>query len=95
MFFTMKEIVIKLVVYCVLVIVTAFVALEMADCQDLGRIFYDKGDSTAGQNARFYFLTLTGIGVIIVQNIFIRWALCALQRDVGRTESEPGAQDTK
>ena len=91
----MKEIVIKFVIYCVLAIVVALVALEMADCQEFGRIFYDKGNSTAGQHARFYFLTLMGIGVIIVQNVFIRWALCAMERRGEHLAPRPGAQQAK
>ncbi len=91
----MKEIAIKFVIFCVLAIVVALVALEMADCQEFGRIFYDKGNSTTGQHARFYFLTLMGIGVIIVQNFFIRWALCAMERKGEDSEPKPGTQGAK
>jgi len=91
----MKEIAIKFFIYCVLAIVVALVALEMADCQEFGRIFYDKGNSAAGQHARFYFLTLMGIGVIIVQNFFIRWALCAMERRAEDSEPKPGTPDAK
>jgi hypothetical protein len=82
----MKELAVKFVIYCVLAIVAAFVALEMADCSDVVRIIYDKGNSEAGQHARFYFLTLMGLGVIIVQNSFIRWAIDAQDRKAPEPE---------
>lgn len=73
----MKEIVLKAVIYCVLTVVILIVAMHTADCHEASRIVYDKGNSFAGQTARFYFLTLMGIAVIIVQNFFIRLALYA------------------
>lgn len=82
----MKEIVLKAVIYCVLAVVILIVAMQTADCHEASRILYDKGNSSAGQMARFYFLTLMGIAVIIVQNFFIRLALYAKDRrpeDIG------------
>ncbi len=43
-------------------------------------------------SGRFQFLALLGIGVIIVQNIFIRWSLLALERNTEASESKPGVQ---
>jgi hypothetical protein len=84
----MKEILIKAVIYSILALVTLKVAVETADCYEVSRILYDKGNSAAGQTARFYFLTLMGIGVIIVQNVFIRFALYANDQKSEDTHAE-------
>ena len=86
----MKEILIEAVLYGFLAVVTLIVAMQTADCYEVGRILYDKGNSAAGQTARFYFLTLMGIGVIIVQNVFIRFALYANAQKSEATAAENG-----
>ena len=84
----MKEIVLKAVIYCVLAVVILIVAMQTADCYEVSRILYDKGNSNAGQTARVYFLTLMGIAVIIVQNFFIRLALYAKDQSPDNTGPE-------
>ena len=91
----MKEILIKALLYGCLAVVTLIVAMQTADCHEVSRILYDKGNSAAGQTARFYFLTLMGIGVIIVQNVFIRFALYANDQKSEDTHAETGRRGEK
>lgn len=85
----MNEIALKMVIYGVLTVLIAMVAMETADCHEATRILYDKGNSAAGQTARFYFLTLMGLAIIIVQNVFIRLALARKEQDSSAPASAP------
>ncbi len=71
----MKEIALKVPIYCVLGIVALIVAMGTADCRGVGQFF-----SNSGRQAWFHFLVLMGLGVIVVQNVFIRWALTAMEQ---------------
>ena len=82
----------KAAIYTVLALITAFVALETADCQEFGRLLYDKGNSDPGQTARFYFLTLLSLAVIIVQNAFLRRALHRMEQNTKAIGTGPSQE---
>ncbi len=44
---------------------------------------------------RYQFLALLGIGIIIVQNVFIRWSLLALERNAEQIQSQLATPATK
>jgi len=65
----------KWTLWIVLPGVIAVLSAHMAHCGDLVCIVWDPGNSHPGLLARFYFLVLMGIAVLITQNCYIRTAL--------------------
>jgi len=66
---------IKAGIYLIAAIVAPFLACNMARCFRLSRLLWDRGHSHASGAARFYFVVIMGLVVIITQNVFIRRAL--------------------
>ena len=71
----------KAIVYACAAVVAAALACNMAHCHNVFRILWDQGNSFPGMLARFYFIVLMGIAVIVTQNYFIRKALRAKRAD--------------
>jgi len=65
----------KIVLYVILFIVATALAIHCSNVLRHGRLITNPGHSEWVYRARFYFLVFIGIGVIIIQNIFIRKAL--------------------
>jgi len=71
---------IKMVVYTCSVVVVALLASKMALCHRISRIIWNPANGTPGMLARFYFLVILGLIVIVTQNIFIRRALARIEK---------------
>lgn len=80
----------KKVLYIILFIVAVVLAMHCSDVRlrHIPRLITNYGHSERLYRARFYFLIFIGIGVIIIQNVFIRNAL-------RRIEENKGNQDKK
>jgi len=73
-----KEAIAKTAIYIVVIFVAAVLAVHCSNVlrhASFDRLFNNRGNSAWVYRARFYFLILTGIGVAITQNVFIRKAL--------------------
>jgi hypothetical protein len=72
---------IKIIVYIFLVFIIAGLAIHCSNVlRHSGAIFTNPGHSEWVYRARFYFLVLMGIAVIITQNVFIRKALKRIEK---------------
>ncbi len=71
---------IRTVVYACSAVIVALLASNMAHCRDPLRIIWDRGHSHPGMLARFYFVVIMGVIVIVTQNVFIRKALARIER---------------
>ncbi len=68
----------KIVIYVLITIVAAILAVHCSNVlrhASFNRLLSNNGHSEWVYRARFYFLVLTGIGIIITQNVFIYKAL--------------------
>ena len=66
----------KIIIHIVLVFVAAGLAVHCSNVlRHSSHLLTNPGHSEWVYRARFYFLVLMGIGVIITQNVFIRKAL--------------------
>ena len=65
----------KRVLYIILFIAAAVLAIHCSNVLRHGRLITNPGHSEWVYRARFYFLVFVGIGVTIIQNVFIRKAL--------------------
>ena len=66
----------KIIIYVFLVFVVAGLAIHCSNVlRHSSHLFTNPGHSEWVYRARFYFLVLMGIAVIITQNVFIRKAL--------------------
>lgn len=73
-----KEAAVKIAIYIIVIFVAAVLAVHCSNVlrhASFDRLFNNSGHSAWIYRARFYFLILTGIGVAITQNVFIRKAL--------------------
>ena len=79
----------KRILYIILFIVAAVLAIHCSNVlRHSSHLITNTGHSEWVYRARFYFLIFIGIGVIIIQNFFIRKAL-------RRIEENKGNQDRK
>ena len=79
----------KKVLYIILFIVAAVLAIHCSNVlRHSSHLITNTGNSEWVYRARFYFLVFIGIGVIIIQNVFIR-------QDLRRIEENKGNQDRK
>jgi len=79
----------KRVLYIILFIFAAVLAIHCSNVlRHSSHLITNPGHSEWVYRARFYFLVSIGIGVIIIQNVFIRQAL-------RRIEENKGNQDCK
>jgi hypothetical protein len=76
----------KKVLYIMLCIVAAMLAIHCSDVLRHGRLITNPGHSEWVYRARFYFLVLVGIGVVIIQNVFIRNSLRRIEENKGNQE---------
>ena len=65
----------KVVLYIILIIVAALLAIHCSNLLRHGRLITNLGHSEWVYRSRFYFLVFIGIGVIIIQNVFIHKSL--------------------
>lgn len=73
-----KEAAVKIAIYIVVIFVAAVLTVHCSNVlrhASFDRLFNNSGHSEWVYRARFYFLILTGIGVAITQNVFIRKTL--------------------
>jgi hypothetical protein len=72
----------KWVVYIILLIVAGVLAIHCSDVfRHSSHLITNSGHSEWVYRARFYFLVFIGIGVVIIQNVFIRKALKRIEED--------------
>jgi hypothetical protein len=72
---------VKIAIYVILVLVVAALAVHCSNVlRHSSHLFTNPGHSEWVYRARFYFLTLMGIAVIITQNVFIRRALKRMEQ---------------
>jgi hypothetical protein len=71
----------KIIIYILLVFIVAGLAVHCSNVlRHSGAIFTNPGHSEWVYRARYYFLVLMGIAVIITQNVFIRKALKRIEQ---------------
>jgi hypothetical protein len=71
----------KMVLYIILFIVAAMLAIHCSNVLRHGRLITNPGHSEWVYRSRFYFLVFIGIGVIIIQNVFIRRTLKRIEEN--------------
>ena len=72
----------KRVIYIILFIVAAVLAIHCSNVlRHSSHLITNSGHSEWVYMARFYFLVFIGIGVIIIQNVFIRKALKRIEEN--------------
>jgi hypothetical protein len=77
----------------IIIIITALVSAYWLNEIPIGRLISSNdGNSEQVYKARFYFLVLSGIGIIITQNFFIHRGL-KQKGDQNRLPSDESAQD--
>ena len=76
----------KRISYIILFIVAAVLAIHCSNVLRHGRLITNPGHSEWVYRARFYFLVFIGIGVIIIQNVFIRKAIKRIEENKDNQE---------
>ena len=76
----------KRISYIILFIIAAVLAIHCSNVLRHGRLITNPGHSEWVYRARFYFLVFIGIGVIIIQNVFIRKAIKRIEENKDNQE---------
>jgi hypothetical protein len=72
----------KRVLYIILFIVAALLAVHCSNIlRHSSHLITNSGHSEWVYRARFYFLVFLGIGIIIIQNVFIRKAIKRIEEN--------------
>lgn len=61
------------IIACILLaIILVPIAANLANCHNVGKLFWNPGHQTTANLARFYYLVLLALAIIIVQNTRLR-----------------------
>ena len=83
-----KEAISKLIVCLILAAILVPSSANLAGCRNMLRFFWNRGHQDTVYLARFYYVVLLALAVIITQNVFLRKTLERIE-DSGQQERKP------